>query len=80
MQHAEINLDDFGTTNFFSAVGLPKPQLSLPYITAWGTILKSAGQVALYARTIPGALVLKLARPQSCGGSNMSLLSYCRQR
>jgi len=28
MQRAEINLDDFGATDFFSAVGLPEPQIS----------------------------------------------------
>jgi hypothetical protein len=33
MQRAEINLDDFGATDFFSAVGLPEPQLSLACIT-----------------------------------------------
>ena len=33
MQRAEINLDDFGATDFFSAVGLPKPQISLAYVT-----------------------------------------------
>jgi hypothetical protein len=33
MQRAEINLEDFGTTDFFSAVGLPKPQISLAYVT-----------------------------------------------
>lgn len=33
MQRAEINLEDFGATDFFSAVGLPKPQPSLAYIT-----------------------------------------------
>lgn len=33
MQRAEINLDDFGATDFFSTVGLPKPQISLAYIT-----------------------------------------------
>jgi len=33
MQRAEINLDDFGATDFFSAVGLPKPQLSLAHFT-----------------------------------------------
>lgn len=29
MQRAEINLEDFGATDFFSAVGLPEPQISL---------------------------------------------------
>jgi transposase-like protein len=29
MQRAEINLDDFGATDFFSTVGLPEPQISL---------------------------------------------------
>jgi hypothetical protein len=33
MQRAEINLDDFGGTDFFSTVGLPKPQISIPEIT-----------------------------------------------
>jgi hypothetical protein len=33
MQRAKINLEDFGATDFFSAVGLPKPQISLTYIT-----------------------------------------------
>jgi hypothetical protein len=33
MQRAEINLDDFGATDFFSAVGLPKPQISLTAVT-----------------------------------------------
>jgi hypothetical protein len=33
MQRAEINLDDFGATDFFSTVGLPKPQISLVVIT-----------------------------------------------
>jgi hypothetical protein len=33
MQRSEINLDDFGATDFFSAVGLPKPQISLAYVT-----------------------------------------------
>lgn len=33
MQRAKINLQDFGATDFFSAVGLPKPQISLAYIT-----------------------------------------------
>jgi hypothetical protein len=28
MQRAEINLEDFGATDFFSAVGLPEPQIS----------------------------------------------------
>ena len=33
MQRAQINLDDFGASDFFSAVGLPKPQISLLNIT-----------------------------------------------
>jgi len=33
MQRAKINLEDFGATDFFSAVGLPKPQISLVNIT-----------------------------------------------
>jgi transposase-like protein len=33
MHRAKINLDDFGATDFFSAVGLPKPQISLAAIT-----------------------------------------------
>ena len=33
MQRAKINLDDFGATGFFSAVGLPEPQISLAFIT-----------------------------------------------
>jgi hypothetical protein len=33
MQRAKIDLDDFGATDFFSAVGLPKPQISLAYAT-----------------------------------------------
>jgi len=33
MQHAAINLEDLGATDFFSAVGLPKPQISRAYIT-----------------------------------------------
>ncbi len=33
MQRAQINLDDFGAVDFFSSVGLPKPQISLAYIT-----------------------------------------------
>jgi hypothetical protein len=33
MQRSEINLDDFGATDFFSAVELPKPQISLAYVT-----------------------------------------------
>jgi hypothetical protein len=33
MQRAKINLEDFGAIDFFSAVGLPKPQISLAYIT-----------------------------------------------
>jgi hypothetical protein len=28
MQRAQINLEDFGSTDFFSAVGLPEPQIS----------------------------------------------------
>ena len=33
MQRAKINLDDFGATNFFSTIGLSKPQISLSKIT-----------------------------------------------
>ena len=33
MQRAQINLDDFGATDFFTAVGLPMPQISLAGIT-----------------------------------------------
>ena len=33
MQRAQINLDDFGANDFFSTVGLPKPQISLSWIT-----------------------------------------------
>jgi hypothetical protein len=33
MQRANINLIDFGATDFFSSVGLPKPQISLACIT-----------------------------------------------
>ncbi|MEW6405396.1 MAG: hypothetical protein AB1649_26695, partial [Chloroflexota bacterium] len=33
MQRAKINLEDFGASDFFSAVGLPEPQLSLSPIT-----------------------------------------------
>lgn len=33
MQRAGINLEDFGATDFFSAVGLPKPQISSAGIT-----------------------------------------------
>jgi hypothetical protein len=33
MQRAAINLEDLGATNFFSAVGLQKPQISLAYLT-----------------------------------------------
>jgi hypothetical protein len=33
MQRAKINLDDLGATDFFSAVGLPEPQISLAPIT-----------------------------------------------
>lgn len=33
MQRAEINLDDFGATDFFSVIRLPKPQISLSEIT-----------------------------------------------
>ena len=33
MQRAQINLDDFGATDFFSAVGLPMPQISLVNVT-----------------------------------------------
>ncbi len=33
MQRAKINLEDLGATDFFSTVGLPKPQISLAYVT-----------------------------------------------
>jgi hypothetical protein len=33
MQRAQINLDDFGSVDFFSTVGLPEPQISLACIT-----------------------------------------------
>jgi hypothetical protein len=33
LQRAGINLDDLGATDFFSAVGLPKPQISFAYVT-----------------------------------------------
>jgi hypothetical protein len=33
MQRAQINLEDFGAADFFSAVGLPKPQISLAEAT-----------------------------------------------
>jgi hypothetical protein len=33
MQRAHINLDDFGAADFFSAVGLPMPQISLVNVT-----------------------------------------------
>jgi hypothetical protein len=33
MQRAQINLDDFGAKDFFSAVGLPEPQISLVCFT-----------------------------------------------
>ncbi len=33
MQRAQINLEDFGATDFFSAVSLHKPQISLADIT-----------------------------------------------
>jgi len=33
MQRAKINLDDFGATDFFTAVDLPRPQISLTSIT-----------------------------------------------
>lgn len=33
MQRAEINLEDLGATDFFSAVGPPKPQISFSYVT-----------------------------------------------
>ncbi len=33
MQRAQINLDDFGASDFFSAVDLPKPQISLAVFT-----------------------------------------------
>jgi hypothetical protein len=33
MQRSKIDLDDFGATDFFSAVSLPEPQISLAFIT-----------------------------------------------
>jgi len=33
MRRAGINLEDLGATDFFSAVGLPKPRISLAYVT-----------------------------------------------
>ena len=33
IQRAGINLDDLGATDFFSAVGLDKPQISLAVLT-----------------------------------------------
>jgi len=33
IQRAGINLNDLGATDFFSAVGLPKPQISAAYVT-----------------------------------------------
>ena len=33
IQRAQINLDDFGAADFFSAVGLPMPQISLVNVT-----------------------------------------------
>ena len=33
MQRAQINLEDFGAADFFQAVGLPKPQISLAQAT-----------------------------------------------
>jgi hypothetical protein len=33
MQRAGINLEDLGATDFFSAVGLPKPQIPFTYVT-----------------------------------------------
>ena len=33
MRRAGISLEDFGATDFFSAVGLPKPRISLAYVT-----------------------------------------------
>ncbi len=33
MERAKVNLDDFGGSDFFSVVGLPKPQISLSEIT-----------------------------------------------
>lgn len=33
MQRAGINLEDLGATDFFSAVGLPKPQISFAHVT-----------------------------------------------
>ena len=35
MRRAGISLEDFGATDFFSAVGLPKPRISLAYITEY---------------------------------------------
>jgi hypothetical protein len=33
MQRAAINLEDFGATDFFSTVDLPKPRISMAYVT-----------------------------------------------
>ena len=33
IQRSQINLDDLGSSDFFSSVGLPPPQLSLPFFT-----------------------------------------------
>jgi len=33
LQRAGIHLEDLGATDFFGAVGLPKPQISLPALT-----------------------------------------------
>jgi len=33
IQRAGINLDDLGATDFFSAVGLERPQISLAVLT-----------------------------------------------
>jgi hypothetical protein len=38
MRRAGINLEDLGATDFFSAVGLPKPQISFAYVTNYGTV------------------------------------------
>jgi transposase-like protein len=35
MQRAKINMEDFGATDFFSAVNLPEPQISLAHRTYW---------------------------------------------
>jgi len=38
MQRAGIDLEDLGATDFFSAVGLPKPQMSFTYVIDQGTV------------------------------------------